>query len=578
MIRLLGFIKPYWKVALLAPVLMLIEVVTDLYQPLLLASIIDEGVVNGDVPYVLKTGLKMLGIAIIGMAGGVGCTIAASHASQNFGADVRTALFKKVQSFSFTNLDQFKTSSLITRLTNDITQVQNMVLMALRIMVRAPLLCIGGIVMTVVINPRLAAILLVSIPVMLTFMFLIIRAGFPLFSLVQTKIDRVNNVMQENLAGVRVVKAFVRQNQEEKRFKGANDDLMDTTMKASRLVALAMPLIMLIMNASIVAVLWFGGLQVNTGNMQVGQVMAFINYMMQILFSLMMVAFIFIMLSRAKASADRINEVLDTDVDIADPSDATEVIPTKGQVVFDNVTFHYAKAQGDPVLKNISFTVEPGETVAILGGTGSGKTTLVSLIPRLYDINEGRILFDGEDIRAMKLADLRQKISIVLQDSVLFSGTIEDNIKWGWADATSDEVEEIANMAQAHEFINRFPDGYQTLLGQRGVNVSGGQKQRLSIARALLKKPCVLILDDSTSAVDMGTEARLQQALKQRETKSTTFVIAQRISSVMDADRILLLDNGQIVAEGTHTQLLQTSPLYQDIYQSQMGEEDIVNG
>ncbi len=578
MIKLFAFLKPYWKVALLAPLLMLVEVITDLYQPLLMASIIDQGIAQGDVSFIIQTGIKMIGIAVIGMVGGFGCTIAASIAAQSFGADLRTELFTRVQSFSFTNLDKFKSSSLITRLTNDVTQVQNIVLMSLRMMVRAPLLCIGGIIMTVRINPQLAAILLVAIPVLVIAMGFIIKAGYPLFSIVQQRLDRVNNVMQENLAGVRIIKAFVRGDQEKKRFAKANADLMEITMKASRLVALAMPLIMLIMNLSIVAVLWFGGIQVNAGTMQVGQVIAFINYMTQILFSLMMVAFIFIMISRAKASADRICEVIETQVDIEDSPLATDFKPEAGHVVFDNVSFQYAEAQGDPVLKNISFSANPGETVAILGGTGSGKTTLVSLIPRLYDVTAGRILLDNQDIRHIKLQTLRQAVSIVLQDSRLFTGTIGDNIRWGDEEATDSELRQTAEMAQAHEFITKFQKGYNTMLGQRGVNVSGGQKQRISIARALLKRPCILILDDSTSAVDLGTEARIQQALQARKSNTTTFVIAQRITSVMHADKILVLDDGAIVASGTHQQLLNTSPIYQDIYQSQLGEEDVING
>lgn len=578
MIKLFAFLKPYWKVALLAPLLMLVEVITDLYQPLLMASIIDQGIAQGDVSFIIQTGIKMIGIAVIGMVGGFGCTIAASIAAQSFGADLRTELFTRVQSFSFTNLDKFKSSSLITRLTNDVTQVQNIVLMSLRMMVRAPLLCIGGIIMTVRINPQLAAILLVAIPVLVIAMGFIIKAGYPLFSIVQQRLDRVNNVMQENLAGVRIIKAFVRGDQEKKRFAKANADLMEITMKASRLVALAMPLIMLIMNLSIVAVLWFGGIQVNAGTMQVGQVIAFINYMTQILFSLMMVALIFIMISRAKASADRICEVIETQVDIEDSPLATDFKPEAGHVVFDNVSFQYAEAQGDPVLKNISFSANPGETVAILGGTGSGKTTLVSLIPRLYDVTAGRILLDNQDIRHIKLQTLRQAVSIVLQDSRLFTGTIGDNIRWGDEEATDSELRQTAEMAQAHEFITKFQKGYNTMLGQRGVNVSGGQKQRISIARALLKRPCILILDDSTSAVDLGTEARIQQALQARKSNTTTFVIAQRITSVMHADKILVLDDGAIVASGTHQQLLNTSPIYQDIYQSQLGEEDVING
>ncbi|AOT70788.1 ABC transporter ATP-binding protein [Geosporobacter ferrireducens] len=572
MLKLLSYLKPYWKAVLLAPLLMLIEVVTDLLQPKLVANIIDYGIATGDMDYIMRTGLLMIGIAIIGLMGGFGCVIASGIASQSFGADLRSALFKKVQSFSFANLDTFKTSSLITRLTNDVTQVQNVVLMSLRIMVRAPLLSIGGIIMAVSINPRLARILLIAIPVLAFVLAFVARRGFPLFSKVQARLDRVNDVMRENLAGIRVVKAFVRSDLEKERFASANEALMEITVKASRIMALTMPFIMLVMHLSIVAILWFGGIQVNNGQMQVGEVVAFINYMTQILFSLMLVAFVFIMLSRAKASADRIQEVLQTEIDLKDlPQESTAFIK-QGGVVFENVSFHYTGSKGEPILKNISFTADPGQTIAILGGIGSGKTTLVSLIPRLYDATEGRVLIDGQDVRNIPLDLLRGSVGFVLQESVLFTGSIRENLCWGKENASDTEIERVAQMAQAHDFIMSFPEGYNTQLGQKGVNLSGGQKQRLAIARALLKKPPILILDDSTSAVDLGTELRIRAALNQRKEKPTVFLIAQRISSVMDADKILVLEDGRIAAEGIHQQLLETSAIYQDIYQSQMGE------
>ena len=570
--KLFSYLKPYWKAASLAPLLMMVEVVTDLLQPILMANIIDRGIAVGDVDYIIRTGILMVGIAIIGLAGGFGCIIASGIASQSYGADLRSALFKKIQSFSFANLDRFKTSSLITRMTNDVTQVQNIVLMSLRIMVRAPLLSIGGIIMTVSINPRLASILFIAIPILAFVLVIVARKGFPLFSAVQARLDRVNDVMRENLAGIRVVKAFVRSDLEKDRFRTANEALMEVTVKASRIMALTMPFIMLIMHLSIVAIIWFGGIQVNNGQMQVGEVVAFISYMTQILFSLMMVAFISIMFSRAKASADRIQEVLETEVDLKDLFGENSGFIEQGRVVFENVSFRYSDAKGEPLLKNISFTAEPGQTIAILGGIGSGKSTLVSLIPRLYDVTEGAVLIDGQNVRNIPLELLRSSVGFVLQESILFTGSIRENLRWGKEDATDEEIERAARMAQAHEFIMDFPEGYDTLLGQRGVNLSGGQKQRLAIARAILKEPPILILDDSTSAVDLGTESRIQAALNQMRRKPTIFVIAQRISSVMDADKILVLEDGRIAAEGVHQQLLETSGIYQDIYQSQMGE------
>ncbi len=575
MLKIMRFLRPHWKAVLLAPLLMIAEVIADLYQPTLLASIVDVGVAAEDIPYILRTGAVMIGVALLGMAGGVGCTVAASMASQHFGADLRAALFEKVQSFSFANLDQYKTSSLITRVTNDVTQVQNLVLMGLRMMVRAPLLSLGGIVMAIRINPQLSMIFLVSIPVLAVIMALLVKRGFRLFTLVQEKLDRVNNVMRENLSGIRLIKAFVRSDHERKRFSVSNDDLMDMSVQAGRLMALAMPLIMLIMNLSIVGILYFGGVQVDRGTMMVGEIMAFVNYMIHILGSLMMVAFMFIMISRAQASGERIQEVLATEVDLHDEPEAEDIPVEEGRVEFENVHFSYPQASGEPVLQDISFTAEPGEMVGILGGTGSGKSTLVSLMLRLYDPDSGRILMDGRDIRHITLDALRRSVSIVLQDAVLFSGTIDENIRWGRPDAGTEQVVEAADHAQADHFIQSFPHGYDSVLGQRAVNLSGGQKQRVSIARGLIKDAPVLILDDSTSAVDLGTESRIQEALRRREPQATTFVIAQRITSVMDADTILVLDEGRIAASGTHDRLLAESSIYQDIYRSQMGEEAV---
>lgn len=570
--KLLSYLKPYWKAALLAPILMLIEVICDLSQPTLLASIVDNGVAKSNLPYILNTGVLMLGIALIGMAGGMGCSVASSIASQNFGASLRSAVFKKIQLLSPLNIDRFKTSSLVTRLTNDITQLQTVVLMSLRIMVRAPLLFIGGIIMAVSLNARLALILTVSIPLLAAVIYYRMKKSTPLFSYMQEKLDRVNAVIRENLSGIRLIKAFVRADHEKKRFATANDELMYATLRAFNLVITMMPIVMLIMNFSIVAVLWFGGWDIDRGNMEVGEIIAFVNYITQILFSLMMIGNILLFVSRASASAERVNEVLDTDIDIknADNPDFTPL--SSGEVAFENVSFGYSGDKNQLVLKEISFYAPSGKTIAILGSTGSGKSTLVNLIPRFYDVTSGQVTVDKRDVRSMDLATLRSGMGIVPQDTILFSGTIKDNIRWGKEDATDEEIIEAARVAQAHEFIMSFPEGYDTQLGQRGVNLSGGQKQRIAIARAIIKKPPILILDDSTSAVDVVTEQRIQKALKEFIRGSTIFIIAQRISSVMDADKILVLNEGRIEAEGTHEELLKSSPLYQDIYNSQLGE------
>ncbi|UQZ84763.1 Putative multidrug export ATP-binding/permease protein [Paenibacillus konkukensis] len=588
MLKLFRYLKPYWKSALLAPLLMLIEVYMDLLQPKLMASIVNEGVLQGNLPHIQTTGLLMLGTALIGLIGGIGCTFFSSIASQHFGADIRSDLFQKVQSFSFRNLDQFKAGSLVTRLTNDVVQMQNLVQMTLRILVRAPFLAIGSLIMAVTISFRLAGILAVVIPILFIVLFLLIRYAFPLFSKVQNKLDTVNNVLQENLAGIRVVKAFVRSRYETGRFGKANNDYTDMAMKATRIVALNMPVMTLIMNVSIVAVLWYGGNLTWEGSLPVGDLIAFINYVTQVLFSLLSVGMMLMFISRAKASADRIHEVLRTESEIADAGPAAHSAVGSGQVRFERVSFTYnadsfaptdtLAEQKELVLKDIDFTAEPGQTIAILGATGSGKSTLVNLIPRLYETTRGRVLIDGTDIRHIGLEHLRSHIGMVLQQAILFTGTIRDNIRFGRPDAAQEEVEAAAKAADAHDFIMRMPDGYDTQLGQRGVNLSGGQKQRVSIARALLMRPAILILDDSTSAVDLGTESRIQAAIKSLMQDTTCFIIAQRITSVLDADKILVLDDGRIVAEGTHDELIRQSPEYQDIYNSQLGKGAVAHG
>jgi ATP-binding cassette subfamily B multidrug efflux pump len=575
--KLAIFLKPYWLWAVLAPLLMALEVAMDLAQPRLIEHIIDVGVAQGDMATVVSTGIWMVVLAVIGMIGGVGCGFFTVLAGQGFGFDLRAALFKKVQSLSFRNLDQLETGGLITRLTNDVTQVQEMVMMMLRIMVRTPLLMVGSLIMAVLTSPKLALIFVVLVPIITIVLFWVINKTFPMFGEVQRRLDKLNTVMQENLAGVRVVKAFARSKHENERFGSSNDALMDQNIKVMQISAVTMPIMMLVLNAGVIAALWFGGSFVQVGDLKVGELVAFINYLTQTLMALMMVSMLVVRVARAEASAGRIAEVMEAEPAIVPNPQARPLIDPKGEVVFKNVSFNYNPADNDPVLKQISFRAAPGETVAILGATGAGKSSLVNLIPRFYDITEGAITIDGTDVREIEESSLRKNIGIALQETVLFSGSIRDNIRYGNAEASDEEVIAAAKMAQAHDFISSFPDGYDSVVGQRGVNLSGGQKQRLAIARALLTKPHVLILDDSTSAVDVVTEAKLQAALADLPTQQTRIVVAQRISTVLQADKILVLDDGEIVAEGKHADLLETSPIYREIYNSQMDNGAIIH-
>jgi ATP-binding cassette subfamily B multidrug efflux pump len=572
-IRLMRFLKPVWLAAAAAPLCMTLEVAMDLMQPALMSDIIDRGVAAGNLPYVLAMGGRMLLFALIGMAGGTGCMALSSVAAMSFGTGLRQAAFDKIQAFSFAELDTLKTSSLITRLTNDVMQMQQFVMMMLRIMVRAPLLCVGGIVMAYLINAKLAMILLVSMPILVVGISVIVRKGFPLFRVMQDRIDRINDVTRENLSAVRVVKVYVRQEHEQARFDRANDSLMEAGVRASRTMIWLWPVLSVALNGSVVAALWFGGRMFMAGGLQTGEIMAFINYLMQILMSLMMTAMMLLGASRAKASADRINEVLDTESTITNPG-GSPAGADGYSVEFRGVSFRYPSSGGEPALRGVSFTAREGQTIGILGPTGSGKSTLVSLIPRLYDATEGQVLVGGADVRDIPLEKLRgQIVGMALQESILFTGTVEENLRWGNGGATMDKIEQAAADAQAHDFIHAMDEGYSAMIGQRGVNFSGGQKQRLSIARALIKNPQILILDDSTSAVDMATEARLQEALRRRMGSCTVFVIAQRISSVMEADKILVMEDGRIAAQGTHGELIRSSELYRDIVRSQLGEE-----
>lgn len=576
MIRLLKYLKGSAVLcAILAPIMMFIEVVMDLNQPKLMSNIIDIGIANGDAHYVLTVGIKMIIIAVIGAFGGMACGYLASIASMTLGKNVRKDLFTKIQSLSFREIDEFKTSSLITRLTNDVTQVQQMILTGLKIMVRAPLLCIGGIIMAFSLSPKLSLVFLIAIPLVLISIIYITSRSIPAFTNMQNKIDRVNLVMRENLLGIRVIKAFVMEKKAKERFDISNDELMDASIKAQSITVILWPLVTLAMNLSVIAVLWFGGNMVNKGSLEIGKIMAFINYLIQIMSSLNMMLMIIISISRAKVSAARINEVLDTETSIVEAKNPKAI--KKYDIELRDVCFKYNK-ESENVLNNISFKIAEGEKVGIIGATGSGKSSLIALIPRLYDATSGKVLIGGTDVRDVSEKELRSLIGIVLQESILFSGTIEDNLKFGNNQATKDMMDNAAMDAEAYEFICSNEEGYERNVEQRGKNLSGGQKQRLSIARTLLRNPKILILDDSTSALDMATEAKLQKSLKRRLEGSTTIIIAQRISAVMDCDKIIVLDDGEVSAIGKHGDLLKDCEIYRSIAISQLGEEEALNG
>jgi ATP-binding cassette subfamily B protein len=571
--RLARFLRPYWRSATLAPLLMALEVAMDLSQPRLVARIVNQGVARGDMAAVTSTALIMAAAALIGLVGGAGCTVFTVLAAQGTAADLRGALFRKVQSLSFGNLDRLETGGLITRLTNDVAQIQEAVMMLLRVMVRVPLLLIGSLILAIITSPSLALIFVVLIPLVLGALAFIIARTFPLFGEVQRRLDALNTVLQENLAGARVVKAFARAAHELARFGRANDRLTEQNITAVRTSAVTMPFMMFTLNAGVVAAIWIGGVQVNAGGLPVGQLIAFVNYLMQALTSLMMIGMLVMRFARAEASAERIGELLASAPDISPGAGAPERFAPRGRLAFEDVSFSYYPDGRDPVLRDVSFVAEPGQTVALLGATGAGKSSLVNLIPRFYDVTAGRVTLDGVDVRALGEAELRRAVGVALQETVLFSGTIRDNIRYGRPEAGDDEVVAAATLAQAHDFISQLPDGYDSVVGQRGVNLSGGQKQRLAIARALLVRPPVLILDDSTSAVDVATEARIQSGLASLPSQQTRVIVAQRISTVLAADQILVLDDGRVAAAGTHAQLLERSPIYREIYESQIDHE-----
>lgn len=582
--KVLRYLKPYWLFALLCPLAMILEVSMDLLQPTLMSDIVDNGILGDaaadeNLRYVLITGLKMLVFSLIGCFGGIASAAFGTAAAQKMGNDLRKDAFAKVMHMSFQQTDKFTTGSLVTRLTNDITAIQEFVAMSLRMFVRTGMQFIGGIAVILTLNVNFGIVLVISLPVQLIAVAIIMKKASPLFSIVQSRLDKVNSVVQENVSGARVVKAFTREEYEINRFDNANTDLMTTNLKVQKLLATLNPILMIIMNASVIAIIMIGGFQVEAKAMQVGEVMAAVTYITQILMSVMMVGMMFQQVSRSAASMKRVNEVLSTNPVISDGNKSADS-DNSGTVEFRNVGFSYPGSSGKPVLSGIDLKVGKGQMIAILGSTGCGKTSLVNLVPRFYDATNGDVLVDGVNVKNYDVDTLRSKIGVVLQKSELFSGTVAENIRWGCETATDEEVKTAAKIAQAEEFIDGFNDGYDTMISEKGASLSGGQKQRMAIARAIIKKPEILIFDDSTSALDLSTEAKLHKALRENLSGVTVIMIAQRIASVMRADKIAVLENGSICAFGTHKELMESSSVYRDIYYSQMkqGEEEAVNG
>lgn len=568
-VKLSKYLKPYALFAVLTPLSMVGEVLGDLLQPKLMSKIVDDGVLGQDMDLIIRTGLLMLLVLIGGGACGIAASAFGGIASQSFSRDLRVDVFKRVMGLSFEQTDKFTTGSLVTRLTADITAIQQMVDFMLRMLVRDSLLFFGGIIMMLTLNVRFGIIILCALPVEIIMMIVILKKANPYYSIVAKRLDSVNSVVQENVTGARVVKAYVREDTEEKRFDDANISLMESNLRVQTLMAILQPLLMIILNLSVIAVIVIGGWQVQAKAMKVGEVMAAITYLTQVLHGVMMMSMMFQTLAKASASANRLREVLETDPVIKSGSVSLSD-KTGGTVSFKNVSFSYPETKGRPVISDLTFDIKSGESVAILGATGSGKSSLVNLIPRFYDCTAGEVLVDGVNVKDCKLDELRKKVGIVLQKSELFSGTVEDNIKWGDKNATHEEVISAAQAAQADEFIQKIPAGYEGIIAEKGASLSGGQKQRLSISRAVLKKPEILILDDSTSALDLGTEAKLRAEIDRKMNGTTLIIIAQRIQSIKSCDRIAVLDHGKLCACDTHENLLKTCEVYQDIYASQV--------
>ncbi|MBP2020028.1 ATP-binding cassette subfamily B protein [Symbiobacterium terraclitae] len=574
MVRLLRYLKPYSLPVSAILLLAFLQAVSELYLPTLMADIVDYGIVNGDTGYIVRVGGMMLLVALGGTLVAVLGSYLSARVSVGFGRDLRSQVFRKVQGFSLHDFDRLGTATLITRTTNDITQVQMVVTMILRMMITAPMMAIGGVVMAVSKDPTLSLVIVVVIPVLAALIGLMAARGIPLFKAMQVKIDRLNRVVREGLTGIRVIRAFNRTDSETVRFQEANRDLTDTAIQVNRLMGAMMPSMMLLLNLTTIAIIWFGGLRIDAGQMQVGDLMAFIQYVMQIMFSLVMVSMMFVMVPRASASAVRINEVLAVEPGVQDPPAPRPARGPQGQVEFRDVTFRYPGAER-PALEGISFTARPGEVTAIIGGTGAGKTTLVNLILRFYDVQEGAVLVDGVDVREWAQADLRARIGYVPQKALLFTGTVAENIRYGKRDATPEEVAHAAEVAQASGFIAELAGGYNAEIAQGGTNVSGGQKQRLTIARALVRRPQIYLFDDNFSALDFKTDARLRAALRRETSQATVIMVAQRVSTVMDADQIIVLDEGRIAGIGTHRELLRNCDVYREIVLSQLTEEEL---
>ena len=566
---LLPYVKKYKLFAILTPLCIVGEVLLETRIPVLMSNIVDIGIPNQNIQYVVVVGLSMMLMALCSLAFGALASIFGAKAGMGFAAELRKSLFSRIQDYSFANIDKFSTSSLVTRLTTDVNRVQMAFMMTLRMMVRAPLMLIVATFMALRINSSLATIFLVAIPFLGICLGTIATKTYPRFRAMMEKFDFMNATVQENLVAIRVVKAFVRGDHEIEKFDGALDELQNYSIRAEKILALNSPIMQTTIYSCIIAILWFGGNQIVVGSMQTGDLMAFISYVTQILSSLVMITMIFIGLVMSRASMQRIVEVLQEEVDINDHQASTDVQVEDGSIIFENVSFSYYKDPNNTVLEDINLEIKSGETIGIIGGTGSSKTTLVQLIPRLYDVLSGRVLVGGHDVRDYKLETLREAVGMVLQKNVLFSGSINSNLRWGDGDATVEEIREACRAAQADDFVTSFPEGYETDLGQGGVNVSGGQKQRLCIARALLKKPKIIILDDSTSAVDTATDAKIREAFREKLADTTTIIIAQRISSVSDADKIIVMDDGKINGIGTHEELIKNNAIYREVYESQ---------
>jgi ATP-binding cassette subfamily B multidrug efflux pump len=574
MIKLFRFLKPYCTSLIIVFVLTFAQSLANLYLPTLMADIVDNGIVKGNITYIYDVGGVMLLVTIIGTLCAVAASFFSARISIGFGKIIRAKIFKRVTLFSQHEYDLVSTASLITRTTNDTTQVQQVTVIILMMMLSAPLMAIGGIVLAIEQDAGLAWVLVVAVPILCAAIYLIMSKAIPLFRLIQVKLDKLNLILDEGLTGVRVIRAFDRTRHEEMRFDDANLDLTETYIKVNRIVAFMMPVMMLVLNLTSVAILWFGSIRISEGTMQVGALIAFLQYAMQILFAMLMLSMMFIMLPRASASAARINEVLAMEPEINDAEQVNDNDTQRGYVEFQDVTFNYAGAE-EPAIANVSFRARPGQVTAIIGGTGAGKSTLINLIPRFYDIQSGRILVDGVDVREMSQEHLRAKIGLVPQRAVLFSGTIAENIRHGKDDATDEEVRHAADVAQATEFITNMQDGFDSEIAQGGTNVSGGQKQRLSIARALVRKPEIYLFDDSFSALDFKTDARLRAALRKETLDATVILVSQRVSTVMDADQIIVLDQGHVAGIGSHRELMQTCEVYREIVSSQLSLEEI---